>query len=280
VGGGGQDRHNAVVDSDVVVVAHLFPPERMSLIELLSALAAEQWQAPTVCPGWSVKDVALHLLGDDIDLLSRRRDGAAPADTSGKPAGFQELVASLDRLNQTWVEATRRISPRLLCELLAVTGEATERYLAGLDLFAVEESVSWVRPEPVPNWLDVARQYTERWTHQQQIRDAVGTPGLKEPAFLAPVLATFAHALPRAFSGVPAAVGTTVEVVITGEAGGSWVLTRTPAPAPRARITLQAETAWRLWTKGIRPDAAQAAVSISGDRTLGLPVLDAVAIIG
>jgi hypothetical protein len=24
----------------------------------------------------SVKDVALHLLGDDIDLLSRRRDGA------------------------------------------------------------------------------------------------------------------------------------------------------------------------------------------------------------
>jgi hypothetical protein len=219
-----------------------------------------------VCPGWSVKDVALHLLGDDIDLLSRRRDGAAPTDTPGKPAGFQELVASLDRLNQSWVEATRRISPRLLCELLAVTGEATERYLASLELFAVEESVSWVRPEPVPNWLDVARQYTERWTHQQQIR-----------------------ALPRAFTDVPAAVGTTVEVVIAGEAGGCWVLTRTPRgwglgagppAAPRARVVLEAETAWRLWTKGIRPDAAQAAVSISGDRALGLPVLDAVAIIG
>jgi hypothetical protein len=146
-----------------------------------------------------------------------------------------------------------------LCELLAVTGEATERYLAGLDPIAVEESVSWIRPEPVPNWLDVARQYTERWTHQQQIRDAVGMPGLKEPTFLTPVLATFAHALPRAFSGVPAAVRTTVEVVITGEAGGSWVLTRTPrgwgltagpGAAPRARVALEAETAWRLWTKG------------------------------
>jgi hypothetical protein len=45
-------------------------------------------------------------------------------------------------------------------------------------------------------------------------------------------------------------------------------------------VVLEAETAWRLWTKGIRPDAAQAAVSISGDRALGLPVLDAVAIIG
>jgi uncharacterized protein (TIGR03083 family) len=80
---------------------------------LRSVLAAGQWRAPTVCPGWSVKDVALHLLGNDLDLLSRRRDGAAPADTPTTPAGFEELVASLDRLNQSWVEATRRISPRL-----------------------------------------------------------------------------------------------------------------------------------------------------------------------
>lgn len=279
----------AGVDSDVVVVAHLFPPERASLVELLSSLGPKQWQAPTVCAGWLVKDVALHLLGGDIDLLSRRRDGATPAETPSRPAGFQALVASLDRLNQTWVEATRRISPRLLCDLLAVTGEATFRYLDSLDLFAVEESVSWIRPEPVPNWLDVARQYTERWTHQQQIRDAVGVPGLKEPAFMAPVLATFVHALPRAFTGVPAAVGMTVEVVIAGEAGGCWVLTRSPrgwelaagtAAASRARVALDAETAWRLWTKQIRPNAAQAAVSISGDRGLGLPVLNAVAIIG
>ena len=216
------------MESEDIVVTHLFPPERASLVELLSSLPAGQWQAPTVCPGWSVKDVALHLLGGDIDLLSRRRDGAAPADAPVQPASFQELVASLDRLNQTWVEATRRISPRLLCELLAVTGEATRRYLTSLDLFAVEESVSWIRPGPVPNWLDVARQYTERWTHQQQIRDAVEVPGLKEPAFLAPVLATLVHALPRAFSDVSAAVGTTVEVMIPG--GGGWVLGPDPHP--------------------------------------------------
>ena len=180
-----------------------------------------------MCPGWSVKDVALHLLGDDIDRLSRRRDGTTEVGTPSKPAGSQELVTSLDRLNHTWVEATRRISPRLLCELLAVTGEATWRYLASLDPFAVEESVSWIRPDPVPNWLDVARRYTERWTHHQQIRDAVGMPGLKEPAFLAPVLATFVHALPRAFTDVPAALGTAVEVAIAGQAGGCWALTRT-----------------------------------------------------
>ena len=60
----------------------------------------------------------------------------------------------------------------------------------------------------------------------------------------------------------------------------SWELGTGPPAAPRARVALEAETAWRLWTKGIRPDAAQAAVSLSGDRALGLRVLDAVAIIG
>jgi uncharacterized protein (TIGR03083 family) len=277
------------VESDVVVVLHLFPPERASLVELLASLGAEQWQAPTVCPGWSVRDVALHLLGDDIGLLSRRRDGVTPADASREPGGFQELVAFLDRLNQTWVEAARRISPRLLCELLAFTGEATWRYLAGLDPLAVEARVSWVGPDPVPNWLDVAREYTERWTHQQQIRDAVGVPGLKEPAFMAPVLATFVHALPRAFADAPAPAGTAVEVVVGGPAGGCWVLTRTSdgwrlaagtVAQPVARVALDAETAWRLWTKGIGRAAAEAGASISGDRALGGRVLDAVAIIG
>ena len=279
----------APVESDVVAVTHLFPPERASLVELLASLDVEQWRAPTVCPGWSVKDVALHLLGDDIGLLSRRRDGVLPAGMPAEPARWEELVASLDRLNQTWVAATRLVSPRLLGELLAFTGEATWRYLGSLDPFAAEERVSWVGPDPAPNWLDVAREYSERWTHQQQIRDAVGRPGLKEPAFMAPVLATFVHALPRAFTGVPAPPGTTVEVVIGGEQGGRWVLTRTPetwglasgtVPASAARVTLDADTAWRLWTKGIGRDAARVAVSISGDVSLGLPVLDAVAIIG
>ena len=212
--------------ADIVVTRLLRPSGRRSW-SCCPRLPPGSGRHPRCVRGWSVKDVALHLLGDDIDLLSRRRDGAAPTDTPGRPAGFQELVASLDRLNQSWVEATRRSSTGLLCELLAVTGEATGRYLTSLELFAVEEPVSWVRPDPVPNWLDVARQYTERWTHQQQIRDAVGMPGLEEPASWRRCWPPCACAA-RAFTDVPAAVGTTVEVVIAGEAGGCWVLTRTP----------------------------------------------------
>jgi hypothetical protein len=53
--------------------------------------------------------------------------------------------------------------------------------------------------------LELAREYTERWLHQQHIRDAVGAPGQTDPRFLAPVLATFAHAFPVALRRVTAA---------------------------------------------------------------------------
>jgi uncharacterized protein (TIGR03083 family) len=168
-----------------VVVTHLLAPERAALLGMLEALDQARWAAPTVCPGWSVKDVVAHLLGDDLGLLSRRRDRFTPPGAPGGQPGWQQLVAWLDRENQAWVEAARRLSPRLLRELLAVTGEATSRHLAGLDPFALEARVSWAGPGPHPNWLDVAREYTGRWTHQQQVRDAVGVPGLREPEFLA-----------------------------------------------------------------------------------------------
>jgi uncharacterized protein (TIGR03083 family) len=272
-----------------VVVTHLLAPERAALLGMLEALDQARWAAPTVCPGWSVKDVVAHLLGDDLGLLSRRRDRFTPPGAPGGQPGWRELVAWLDRENQAWVEAARRLSPRLLRELLAVTGEATSRHLAGLDPFALEARVSWAGPGPHPNWLDVAREYTGRWTHQQQVRDAVGVPGLREPEFLGPVLATFVHALPAAFTGAPAPAGATVEVTIPGPAGGRWTLLRAPAgwrlaagpaPDPVAHVVLDAETAWRRWTKGIGRDAALAAAELSGDRALGVRLLDAVAIIG
>jgi uncharacterized protein (TIGR03083 family) len=277
------------VDPDPVIVTHLLAPERAALLGLLAGLDQARWEAPTVCPGWSVKDVVAHLLGDDLGLLSRRRDRFSPP---GAPRGqprWQELVARLDRENQAWVEAARRLSPRLLRELLAVSGEATRHHLADLDPFALQARVSWAGPAPHPNWLDVAREYTERWTHQQQVRDAVGVPGLQEPEFLGPVLATFVYALPVAFTGSPAPAGATVEATIPGPAGGRWTLLRAsggwrlaagPAPEPVARVVLDAGTAWRRWTKGIGRDTALAAAELSGDRALGLRVLDAVAIIG
>jgi uncharacterized protein (TIGR03083 family) len=270
---------------------HLFPGLRAALLELLRDLSPAEWQAPTACAGWTVKDVAAHLLGDDLGRLSWGRDGfASPAFAAGLDVStLSGLVAAIDRQNAVWVEAMRRLSPRLLVALLEISGEQIEIDLGSLDRGAIGMPVDWVGPEPAPVWLDIAREYTERWTHQQHIRDAVGRPGLTERRWLAPVLETFVRGLPRALRAAPVADGAALRLIISDDAGGEWVALRrdgewalatAPGMAVAATVALDAETAWRLFTRGITPDQARRTARIAGDASLAAYALDTVSILG
>lgn len=270
-----------------VIVLELFPEVRAALLVLLNGLSAEEWARPTVCPGWSVKDIALHLLSGDLGVLSRRRDSFTPRGKSIE--GWNDLVPFINQLNETWTAATRRLSPRVLCDLLAWSGPQLEEYFASLDPLAMGRPVDWASPEPAPVWLDLARDYTERWHHQQQIRDAVGRPGLTERRFLAPVLEAFVHALPRTYRDVQAPEGTAVQLTITGEAGGEWFVVRENAAwklyvevnsPPAARVTLDAGDAWRLFTKGLRKEVVRSRAALEGDPQLAARMLETISILG
>ena len=53
-----------------VDVRGLAGEERADLAAFLSSLTPEQWQAPTLCPGWRVRDVVAHVISyDDQSLL-------------------------------------------------------------------------------------------------------------------------------------------------------------------------------------------------------------------
>jgi uncharacterized protein (TIGR03083 family) len=269
-----------------IIVVHLFPEILEELLDLLSSLSAEEWDMPTACPSWSVKDVAQHLLGDDIGILSRKRDGYSPSEQQIE--NWEELVALIDTLNDVWVQATRRISPRLLRDLLRHVGTQVHAYFQTLDPYAMGNPVSWAGPNSAPVWLDLAREYTERWLHQQHIREAVGKPGLQQPRLFAPVLDTFARALPHTYRDVYAPPNTLVVLTITGDSGGRWFLRRGDdhwklcldvPQKPQAQIIVDQDTAWRLFTKGLSQRAAQTRVTVLGDQSLGFKVLDMVSII-
>jgi uncharacterized protein (TIGR03083 family) len=272
--------------AEPIIIIDRFPELLDALLALLGTLDADDWARPTACAGWSVKDVALHLLGDDVGILSRGRDGHSATDSP--ITSWDELVALLNGLNAQWVQAARRLSPRLLCELLRFTGAQVCDYFRSLDPDAIGGPVSWAGNAPAPVWLDLAREYTERWHHQQHIRDAVGRPGLTEPRYLAPVLDTFVRALPHTYRAVVADDGTLVALTISGAAGGSWFLLRehgawqlyrAPARVPDAEVILDQAVAWRLFTKGISVAAAATEATIRGDVALGRQALELVALI-
>ncbi|MGH2722457.1 MAG: maleylpyruvate isomerase family mycothiol-dependent enzyme, partial [Actinomycetota bacterium] len=267
----------------------LFRPDRDALVDLLRGLDAGQWDLPTVCEGWSVKDVALHVLGGDLGNIAGRRDGLWAL----QPEPGETMGVFIGRINRQWVEAARRMTPRLIVELLEWSGPRLFEHLEQLDPMGTSGEVSWAAPGPAPVWLDVAREYTERWLHQQHIRDAVGVPGQRDSGFLGPVVATFVHALPMALKDAAAPAGSRLQVDVRGEGGGTWTVVRAGDDGPlrgwelragsegdpAASVSMDTDTAWRLLTLGLDEEAAAARVRQAGDATLTRCALRAVAII-
>ncbi|MFI5959323.1 maleylpyruvate isomerase family mycothiol-dependent enzyme [Cryptosporangium sp. NPDC051539] len=79
--------------------------ERAELLDLLTGLTAEQWEAPTLCTGWCVRDVVTHVVSyDELNPL-----GAVGAFLRG---GFR-----FGRVNQLRIDAYADRSPDELITL-------------------------------------------------------------------------------------------------------------------------------------------------------------------
>ena len=70
-----------------IIVADLFPEILDALLDLLSSLSEDEWAAPTVCPGWSVKD---------LDLVEANEAFAAQACAVNKGMGWDPSIVNVN----------------------------------------------------------------------------------------------------------------------------------------------------------------------------------------
>jgi uncharacterized protein (TIGR03083 family) len=274
-----------VIFGPAVDVRPLFPGERQAMLGLLGSLSPAQWAMPTVCPGWDVHDVVGHVLNDYMRRLSGGRDGYGGAIF----ADDETLPAYLARTNEEFVRASRQLSPLLLIELLDHLGPRLDAMWAARDLQAAADlNVSWAATDvDSPAWLDIGREYTEFWVHQQQVRDAVSVPGATEPDLMAPVLEVFARGLPYALRMHDRPEGTTVHLDVLGPAGGRWGVVRQdarwrmaePDGEPTAHVSMDQDTFWRLATRGITVEQARQRSTASGDPELTMAITALLAVV-
>jgi uncharacterized protein (TIGR03083 family) len=267
----------------------LFPAERAALLDLLRSLTPEQWALPTVCADWSVKDIAAHLIADDLGRLSHERDGfsASRFEPTGAETFEAELLTFINNQNEAWVASSRRVSPRIVIDLLDWSGRETQAYFESLDPDVPGLGVSWAGESQSANWFDLAREFTERWHHQAQIREAAGAPPLYEPRLFAPVLATLVRGVRHTLRTLEAPDGTHIRIVLHEpnqalslvREAARWQLVQ-PIPAKAdATVELDGDTAWRVFTKNISPAEARKHATIIGDEGLGERVLHTISII-
>jgi hypothetical protein len=268
-----------------IETAHLLPILDQQLLSLLDSLTPADWQTQTIAKQWKVKDVVAHLLDGNIRSISMLRDNYWGESFAGND--YQDLLNFLNGLNADWVKAMKRVSPAMLILLHQATGKAYCDYYASLDPFGKAGfAVNWAGEAESKNWMHIAREYTEKWLHQQQIRDAVNQPGHHlEREFFYPFIDTCMMALPYTFRDTKAAENTTLQFTIIGDAGGSWFnsyvngqwqLSKETNTKPAATVTMDPDTSWRLFSKSLRPADLMHRITLQGEESLARTALEMV----
>jgi hypothetical protein len=268
--------------------APLLPEIHGALMALLRSLEPADWTRQTVAGAWTVRDVAAHLLDGDLRKLAAHRDSHR-APVTQPVETYADVLALIGRLNADGVAWASRLSPRLITDLLEITGNWTSEFVATLDPNAPALfGVAWAGEAQSDNRLDTAREYTERWHHQMQIRVAVGARGQPElllaPRYLLPLLETSLRALPHAYRELSGPDGTTIVLQLTGETMRAWTLRRESGgwrlyagtvQRRDARVAGNADALWRLFFNALPAADARKVLQLDGPDTLISPLLAA-----
>lgn len=262
-----------------IEVKHLFKPLDEKLMELLQSLTPDDWEKQTPAKAWKVKDVVAHLLDGNIRALSIQRDKYT-GDEPPAINNYTELVGWLNKFNADWVNAAKRISPDMLVLLHQATGSLTTAYYQSLNpddtaIFAVD----WAGETESLNWMHLAREYTEKWHHQQQIREATGQgDGIMSREFFYPFIDTCFRALPHTFRHTGAPINTLIKITVTSGIGGNWYLQKvkegwrllkeTETDSFTATVKIPPDIAWKLFSKIYGPTTR-----LRGLKQLAMPTL-------
>lgn len=243
-----------------------------AVVALAEGLAPAEWDLPTACPGWTVKDNVSHVIGIEAMLLGR------PTPDVVLPDDLPHVRNDFGRVNEHWIESYRgRSTADVLADLRGVIAERRAA-LAGMDQAAFDaESFTPAGTDSYGRFMRI--RVMDMWMHEQDVREVVGRPGHEDGAAPQAVLDEVTAALGYVVgkrAGAPE--GSSVRFVLTGPMarrvdvavdGRAQVVAALPGE-PTATLTMPGLLFTRLC--GGR-SADPAAVAVQGDTALGEAVV-------
>jgi uncharacterized protein (TIGR03083 family) len=245
---------------------------------LLVDAAPSDFELPTACEGWNVRDVLSHLIGFELMM-----QGHALPDA---PLTMPPYVRnSIGEINQRFVEANRDVAPAALLEQFAQVAEAS---LSRLRLLDEEQwnAVGWSPEGDVAYHRFQETRLLDSWIHLHDIRDALGCTSDVNGVAAEVVVNRFEGALAYVVGKrAQATESSTVRINLVG------VLARTVSLAvlngrasavdyleepPTVEMTLPVALFWRRMAGRLSSEKFLAAsdILIAGDRDLAQKIVE------
>ncbi|CNF76595.1 mycothiol-dependent maleylpyruvate isomerase [Mycobacterium tuberculosis] len=246
-----------------------------STLALAATLTDDDWDRPTECPGWTVKDQLSHLVGIELALLG---DPSPDIDVPD----FDHVRNDLGRSMEAAVHARRPLpGPAVAAEL----ADALERRLAQLPALDPDRVVTMPDGREGPYSRLMLVRAMDCWTHEQDIRRATGRPGNLDAPAAHCFWTMFSPALPLIVARrAKAAPGESATFTITGPPDFRAAVhvdeNGRGAPAEPGGSTTELAMDWETYVRltAGRRTPAEVTVRVTGDGALAARILAAMAI--
>lgn len=138
------------------------------IISVLQNLEPEQWDLPTPCPGWTIADIAAHLI--DLDSMAM---GAPMVDHEPDWNSLPHVTSTSHQFTERGVDYRRGTPPAELLSQLIANTQALSDFLANN---SVAIKVPWAKEE-LSTELFLTMRAFDVWVHELDIRTAISQPG-------------------------------------------------------------------------------------------------------
>ncbi|PYE19368.1 uncharacterized protein (TIGR03083 family) [Williamsia limnetica] len=245
-----------------------------SIRALAGELTAEQWDGPSILPGWSVGDVVAHVMTTELLLL-----GDPVPETDVDVESFEHVHNEIGAMNERWLEHYRA---RGRVAVLADFDDTTSRRIKALQAMTQDDfdadSFTPAGPDTYGRFMRI--RVFDSWMHELDLRDTLGLAPPADAASAALAFDEIYRALPFLVgkkAGAPK--GSRVRIVVTGlvestvnvAVDGRASIVSDFDVEPTVTVTVNYADFARL-TAG-RATADPTVAVVAGDRALGEDVL-------
>jgi uncharacterized protein (TIGR03083 family) len=239
-------------------------------LALVANLSDNDWEKPTACTQWNVRQILAHVTGAAASYArwaEFRRQGNPKVHRPYRSSG----LSFLDNMNQIQVDDRASATPAELIEELRTVGPraiATRERLPGL-LRAFLVPLPALGIVPIGYLTDLI--YTrDMWMHRLDICKATGREMVMTPEHDGRIVALVVRDLAKKLS---AKLRTTSIVYhLSGNAGGTWQLGANVPPLVTIRLDI---LDFNLLASGrLTPEEALSGASIEGDSALAREALN------